>query len=293
MAMLDEARSRGIGVLLNGQLGNGGISWSGGRDRIFTLFARGDWNAGWRSLAMWKSHHGYSWFKTIKHHILRPLLNPIWSQRRRILRPFDSPWAGMAAIHPAFARRLGLRREMRVHGHDQSFSRSIAPQKERQLTLFRNGAAAGRIWHAFGASFGLEVRDPTADIRLIEFCMGVPDEHYVYQGGDRMLLRRAMEGFLPREVQWNTRRGKQAADVALRLLDHVEEVNTVLEQLSASPAAVGYLDIDAMRHVWDEVRANQTPLTVFRVENLLLRGITAGLFLEWPEPTNAQERFCR
>jgi asparagine synthase (glutamine-hydrolysing) len=280
ISMLDEARSRGIGTLLSGQLGNGSISWSGGRDRIFFLFMRGEWDAGLRSLAAWKSYHGSSWFRAIKHHILRPFLNPIWSQRRRILHPFDPPWAGLAAINPAFARRLGLRKAMRVHGHDISFSKPIAPLKERQLTLFRNGAAAGPIWHTFGSAFGLEVRDPAADVHLIEFCMGIPDEQYVHGGGDRMLLRRAMEGLLPLDVRCSTQRGKQAADVTLRLLDHVNEVDTVLDQLGASPAAAGYLDIKAMRHAWEELQAHQTPRTTIHTASLLLRGIMAGLFLE-------------
>ena len=50
IAVLDEARSRGVGVLLNGQLGNGSVSWGGGRDRIFTLFSRGDFDSAWKSL---------------------------------------------------------------------------------------------------------------------------------------------------------------------------------------------------------------------------------------------------
>jgi len=186
----------------------------------------------------------------------------------------------MAAINPGFARRMGLRKTIALHGHDPNFSRPIAPLRERELTLLRNGAAAGRISHPLGSAFGLEVRDPTADVRLIEFCMGVPDEQYVYEGGERMLLRRAMDGLLPSEVQWNIRRGKQAADGTFRLLDHVGEADTVLDRLGASSTAASYLDIGAMRRAWNEVRGNQTPLTAFRVETLLLRGLMAGLFLE-------------
>jgi asparagine synthase (glutamine-hydrolysing) len=280
IAMLDEAKRFGLGVLITGQLGNGGISWSGGRDRIFTLLSRGDFDSAWKSLFAWKSRNGYSWFRTVKQHILRPLLSPIRSQRHRILHPFDPPWGKYAPIQPGFARKLGLRKAMRKSGYDARFSKLITPMKERKVALFRNGATVGPIWHAFGSAFGLEVRDPTADVRLIEFCMSVPDEQYVYEGGDRMLIRRAMEGLLPYEIQWNLRRGKQAADVTLRLLDHVEEMDLVLDRLSTSFSAANYLDIDAMRHAWDEVRANQTLVTKFRAENLLLRGIMTGLFLE-------------
>jgi len=90
----------------------------------------------------------------------------------------------------------------------------------------------GPIWHVMGAAFGLEVRDPTADIRLLEYCLSVPGEQDTLGGGERMLIRRAMEGLLPTEVQWNKIRGRQAADVALRLLRHPEEMEAVLGRLA-------------------------------------------------------------
>jgi asparagine synthase (glutamine-hydrolysing) len=290
IALLDDARNRQVGVLLTGQLGNGGISWSGGRDRIFYHFARGQWDVGRKALAAWKARQGCSWLRAIKHHILRPLINPFWTQRPRFARPFDPPWAEYAAIHPAFAQRLGLRNLMRASGHDASFSRPIEPLRERLLAILLNGRGAGPLWHDFGSAFGLEVRDPTADVRLLEYCMGVPDEQHNHAGGERMLIRRAMEGILPADVQWNVRRGKQAADLGFRLLAHRSEAESELERLGSSPAVVERIELPSMRRAWKALVKRQTPRTAAGAASLLLRGIAAGMFLEGYANQHKEER---
>lgn len=48
----------------------------------------------------------------------------------------------------------------------------------------------------------LEVRVPFCDYRIAEYLYGVPWEYKDYQGKEKGLLRRAMEGILPEEVLW-------------------------------------------------------------------------------------------
>jgi asparagine synthase (glutamine-hydrolysing) len=117
-------------------------------------------------------------------------------------------------------------------------------------------------------------------LRLLEFCFGVPDEIHARNGGERMLVRQAMEGLLPPEVQWNTIRGRQAADVALRLLDHRGEMEAALRGLESTPAVAEYLDLTALRAAWQALQAQVTPQTAQQARGLLLRGVMAGLFLE-------------
>jgi asparagine synthase (glutamine-hydrolysing) len=52
------------------------------------------------------------------------------------------------------------------------------------------------------APFGLEVRFPFWDRRLVEFCLGLPPQFKIRDGRTRWILRQAMEGLLPKEVQW-------------------------------------------------------------------------------------------
>lgn len=72
--------------------------------------------------------------------------------------------------------------------------------------------------YPFHLWFGVTMHDPTSDIRLVEFCYSVP-EHYYYSRssgnrvlGYRLLVRRALEGIVPKEVRLNTTRGEQSAD---------------------------------------------------------------------------------
>jgi asparagine synthase (glutamine-hydrolysing) len=55
--------------------------------------------------------------------------------------------------------------------------------------------------HAAAAS-SVEVRFPFWDKRLIEFCLSLPPEQKIKKGWTRMVMRRAMAGILPPEIQW-------------------------------------------------------------------------------------------
>ncbi len=280
LALYSEAPARALGVLLTGQMGNGGTSWGGGQNRIFFLFARSHWKAGWRALTDWRARRGYSWMKAVKSQILVPVFGQLWMRRHRLLRPGAPSWANLGAIQPAFARRAKLRALSRESSIHRLFALPLEPKQERSLIFSINGPLAGPFHQAFGAACGLEVRDPTADVRLLEYCLGVPDEVHTRDGGERMLVRRAMDGLLPPEIQWNTVRGRQAADVALRLLDHVDEMETALRDLESVPIVTEYLDLSALRSAWQALQARVTPQTAQQASVLLMRGVLAGMFLE-------------
>lgn len=60
------------------------------------------------------------------------------------------------------------------------------------------------------AAFGLEPRYPFFDRRLMEFCLALPAEQKFAGGWSRLVLRRAMEGILPPEVQWRSSKANLA-----------------------------------------------------------------------------------
>ena len=70
----------------------------------------------------------------------------------------------------------------------------------------------GPIHLAAQAITGVEVRDPTADKRISEFCFSIPPEQYLVGGHSRSLARRAMRDRLPRPTLQRYTRGLQGAD---------------------------------------------------------------------------------
>jgi asparagine synthase (glutamine-hydrolysing) len=275
-ALLDEARRRELGLLLTGQHGNGGVSWSGGAGAVWALLGGGHPGAAWRAVVGARDAHAGSLAGAIKGTVLAPLAR--WIVARAI-----PPGAGPRAlrrfpINPRFARRLDLGRRFRAATARRAAS-ALDPRAERLLTLLPGVTNAGATWQLWGAAFDLDVRDPTMDQRLLELCFGIPDEQYASPVADRWLMRRAMEGWLPHEVQWGTHRGYQQADLGYRLLAAPTEIEGALAHVTASPLAAEYLDLDAMSGAWDALRHEITAATTQRAVVILLRGLEFGIFL--------------
>ncbi len=60
--------------------------------------------------------------------------------------------------------------------------------------------------------WGVDQRDPTADRRLVEFCLNVPPEQNLVNGETKALARRAFAGRLPQDVIASRGKGYQAVD---------------------------------------------------------------------------------
>jgi asparagine synthase (glutamine-hydrolysing) len=125
-----------------------------------------------------------------------------------------------SAINREFARELDITKKMRQSGHDPEF-KTIVGQREARYGIIKQGKSIiGSLWQESGAGFGMDVRDPTYDKRVMEFCLSIPDNQYAREGKDRWLIRRAMTGLMPAIVLDEKRRGRQAADIGRRHVSH-------------------------------------------------------------------------
>ncbi|MBF0547853.1 MAG: asparagine synthase [Candidatus Riflebacteria bacterium] len=270
------AQKLGIANMLTGQQGNGGISWNGGRDRIFCLFHQGKWTEGLRSLKKTCSFENIGWYRAFKAHILRPLLKPSIDGFTAFFSKKKYPEEGFSAINPAFSRKMDLPQKI------PKFERNgfLSPDEERERTITPNAIVGGPIHQKIGAFFKMGIWDPTVDLDLLEFCLAVPNKIFNYSGGNRMLIRQGMEGILPPEIQWNPKRGKQAVDIVPRLLLKPNEVEDEIFRISQSNAAIEYLDFTAIKVAWDKIKKSQGNLPHSSEVLLLLRGLQIGIFLE-------------
>ena len=179
---------------------------------------------GWRWIAFAKAvqqihkHFGVSRKKLILQHGLKYLVpEAMWQWWHRSYKQEKSlsPVASQTPlVNRNFAKRIGL--DERIQKLESSPKQPLTVREEQWLTL--NHGLLGytlELMDQYAAMFSLEARHPFMDKRLIEFCLALPSEHKLYQGWGRIVMRRALEGILPKEVQW--RAGK--ADLSPNFTD--------------------------------------------------------------------------
>ena len=140
------------------------------------------------------------------------------------------------------------------------------------------------VTDAMGSAFSIETRCPFLDRRLIEFSLAIPSEQKLLGGWPRSILRRAMDGILPPEVQWRLRKADLAYNMVSHLLDDDHQV--LVDALFQAPEVLeDYVDMDELRALQDRFdtnrlrggRRNAARLYVAAVLALWLRRFHSGV----------------
>jgi asparagine synthase (glutamine-hydrolysing) len=99
---------------------------------------------------------------------------------------------------------------------------------------------------SMSSAFSIETRCPFLDRRLIEFSLAIPSDQKLAEGWTRLILRKAMEGILPPEVQWRVRKADLVYNFVRRLRE--DDRRMLLESLFAEPEVLeDYVDMDELR----------------------------------------------
>jgi asparagine synthase (glutamine-hydrolysing) len=262
--ILETAGAHGIGTLLTGQGGNATISWIG-RPWITPGCA---------------PEQNHNWLLRFKHEILAQLIPPRllpcvqWMRR---------PWApgNEYAIAPRLEQVLFQAEKQLPEPHPEYILPTYDARLKRCVALEPGRSTVGAFWGQAGAAFGMEVRDPTLDKRVVQFVLAVPNREYTGPtGADRFLLRRAMKGCLPDSVLGQPRRGRQAADLIQRLKASSAEVDCAVRELENSPDTQACLDLDRLKKSWRSLVEDSVTGASFRAAVVVLtRGLMVGLFL--------------
>lgn len=271
--IMERARGRGIGTLLTGQGGNATVSYDGSGE-LFRPLRRGDF----RQVAGMLRLSEPDFWLTLKRQIVKPVLLHIIRLFRSCLRPRNLDWLGDSAINPEFAREIRLAERMRHDGYDDDSI--VSCRLGMHLSLLKLGAeTVGSFWHEMGAWYGLDIRDPTLDRRVIEFCLRTPDYLFRRHGTVRWLILQAMEGRMPGEALSNRKVGLQAADLGHRVQRERVAIMAALASLEGSATARMCLNLAGMKGVLASLEQEVTSSETGQCSGILLRGLENGLFL--------------
>ncbi len=283
-AIQADAARRGVKVLLIGQMGNMTISWPG-ETRLPALLARGRLPTWWAEASALRRHEpGRRWRHLLAASLAPHVPGPLWRGLQR-LRGRAMALPEYTAIHPDFLAAASTRERLRGSGWDTSYQPRGDGRQVRIDVLQRLDNAEHRI--AINVE-GMEMRDPTADLRLAEFCLAVPEEQSLRGGRTRWLLRRYAQDLLPPEITGVATKGLQAADWHEALVAAAPELQAALDRLAGHARAARTLDLASLKASLARLPTRgwhrEQVIRTYRMK--LLRGAAAGAFVRYVEPDN-------
>ncbi len=281
--ILDLARERRLRILLTGARGNMSISYDGmafltqlaTRGRLLRL-ARESW-----ALVSRGTRVG-----TVAAQVLGPFTPPpVWRAISR-LRGKGRKLTDYTAVNPDAVAAMRLDALAAERGLDPNFRPRRDAFETRLWALSRTDS--GNYNKGTLAGWGIDTRDPTADRRLIEFCLSVPLDQFLRDGRRRALARTAFADRLPVAVAEERRKGYQAADWHEGLSAAHGELSDELGRILASAPASAALDtgkLERLARDWP-TRGWQNVGTMQNYRLALLRAVSAGHFIRKASGSN-------
>ncbi|HEX8225685.1 MAG TPA: asparagine synthase-related protein [Allosphingosinicella sp.] len=264
------ARAAGARILLSGEIGNWTISAA--PNSLLADFLREGRLLAWSRAARGLVRGGRSRWRGVAASSFGPWLpDPLW---RRISGLASGPAASSTdPVHPRLRRQVAEEQEaIRLGPPRNSFDDAADALMAMDWGEHRKGILGG---------WGIDKRDPTADVRLIDFCLSLPLDMLMKDGERRPLARAALADRVAPAVLDERRRGYQSADWHVGLTRDRDSAARLVEAMAADPTASSLIDVERLRELvrnwpgggWED------PRTIGDYRIGLLKGLTAGHFV--------------
>src|SRR6266849_4493820 len=288
--LVDAVAAAGHRTLLIGNYGNFGLTWWGSYSLV-ALLRSGRLGAFARELQATARQTDRGPARTFAGDVLMPTM-PRWARRlvyRSRGRDPDSV-AHLSALNPEFIAERGLAQQWQAEDFDPWFGPpDWNGARWRAYRVFDHNQYARDIRGQADEIFGVELRDPLADRRLLEFTLAVPEPMFRRDGVARSFARRVLADRLPREIIEERRRGANTPSWFRSLDARRQDIARDIESLEASPLARRLLDLPRLKRLmaqWpDDAQEAEHRSDEYRA--VLARGVHVGRFVRWVEGGNA------
>ncbi|TDB61790.1 asparagine synthetase B family protein [Arundinibacter roseus] len=236
MDINQTAAQKGFGTLLTGENGNGGISFTG-IDYLLPV---------WNTTLLKKP------LQTLKTSLLKPLF----------LKYYPSYFHQQPNSILSYARAGFLNKartaEYRIVEDIEKKNRSFTPYyttasaKQRDILMIGYNPRC-----QYGASesqyFGIEKRDPTGDVRVLNYCLSIPNSAFFDENrSNKQIVRQMMKDRLPAKILNETRTGQQSADIQQRVRKDRGRMTDLLEAFDKNEYVKHLIDTKALKNSWKQ-----------------------------------------
>jgi asparagine synthase (glutamine-hydrolysing) len=280
-----EAHDRKLGVVLHGTMGDMTFSYFG-LQLLPELLRQGRWIRLAREYAGLRRETGMR-LRGFAGHTLGPYLPAgLWGRLKTHFHGYQEDVHFHTAINPQRFAELNLADRAKARDHDLSYRPRKDSFADRKWVLSRTDPGNNNKGTLGG--WGVDLRDPTADRRLVEYCLSIPTDKYLVDGVTRAVGKAALRDRLPDAVLDEPKRGYQASDWHIGLTGARASAAIELDLISGCDAAERTLDIKRMKELLEHLpnRDWHDPQVIRAYRLALLRGMSAGHFLRKASGSN-------
>jgi len=200
--------------------------------------------------------------------------------------PNGPSWKLPMIINNEFADRMGIFTKLKKYGMDDSgwFAKTnIFDDRRRLFEDIFPWNAGNTLTCKLSLRHALWKRDPTNDLRVVRFCLSIPEEQYVQDGVDRSLIRRGTKDILPNKVRLNQQtRGVQGTDWVHRMVPQWDNFINEVEQISKDSRILNFINGDVLNEALVKVK-KEGPSPSFATDpgyKILMRIVIVHRFLK-------------
>ncbi|NHC43596.1 lasso peptide isopeptide bond-forming cyclase [Bacillus sp. MM2020_1] len=277
--MFEIAQEEGMGILLNGGRGNLSISWGSAFDYYVTLLRKVKLFYLIKELNSYSKNVGASRLRLVS--ALAKEAFPFIGVSSRL----DSVYTFPTIINSEFAKETRVFDKLKEHGMDETgwFSSSnIYEQRKKHFEDVFHWNASNTIAAKLSLKYSLWKRDPSNDLRVIRFCLSLPEGQYVQNGLDRALIRNAMEKYLPDKVRLNQNiNGVQGADWVHRMAPVWKSFKSELHQMVNDNHFKEFFNNELLKNALSKVNGDPMPKSAIDPNfKILMRSLIVYRFLK-------------
>jgi asparagine synthase (glutamine-hydrolysing) len=232
-ALHERAVQRGADVILAGNAGEAGpTAW--GRGYYLELASRMKWWTLVRELAKASAIQHASLVRIFGRDILYFLSSSPFSE-------------AIILLSPDFVRTFGDAPDTNLRWPDHRNDQLALIRTNMRAHAFSCGTCEGQIRLAF----------PFRDKRVLEFCLSAPGHLKVHNGYSRYLIRQALDGVLPKKIQWRTTKCAFSPDYPRRYRAQLGKAHNFVAAIRRSDPVRSIVDVDRLRYLLEQPTLRQ------------------------------------
>ncbi|MCJ8009107.1 asparagine synthase-related protein [Lederbergia wuyishanensis] len=279
----EQASKDGVKIVLNGSRGNHSISW--GSERLnYEYYASLLKRLKLLKLNLEMSRYCEN-FPTGRRKILPTIAKYAFPNLMALFeKSHESNYHFPNFINPTFAEKNNIYERTREGdiGITGSFKGDLNDYRRKYYDKLYVWNKSGTATTKLSLRNAVWDRDPTNDLRVIQFCLSLPEEQYAKDGMERSFLRRATKNILPDKVRLNHHiRGIQAADTIHRMKSSWGEFHKEIQELIKDSLLSEILDVNVIRNSLSNLGKEPIPELVWSDDfKILSRSLIIYRFLK-------------